>query len=144
MDERSNELGLGWQRAVEEGLPVDVTAWANACDARFRLVELVAVSAAVWQDIHDIPNWAGWQKPARRAECILCLAASALRNLGSEADTTFQILLPFSTDPGPRQTPADAIRRFYRVVRGPDESGQRCVTIVRSEEKVAGPALTPD
>jgi hypothetical protein len=127
-------------QALADGVLVDVTEWASAEKGflggfRWR----VAVTAAVWQDLNDIPEWAqGWQDVRGRAHDLLWMASLAVRQAAEgESEVLFDVILSLSGDPEPRDGRGQgelSSTRTYKLVCGPNDDGSPCLTVMRVDE----------
>jgi len=109
-------------QALRDGVLVDVTEWASAetgFHGGFRVG--VAVTAAVWADLCDLPAWVeGYQDLRGRAHDLLWMAALAARR-GEGCETKFDLILPLSGDPAPDHEDGQSdcrAMRTYKLVSG--------------------------
>lgn len=127
-------------QALEDGTLVDLTEWASGekgFGGGFRWP--LAVTAAVWQDLNNIPVWAqGWQDVRGRAHDLLWMASVAVRRAKGDArEVLFDVVLAVGGDPEPADGRDDGdwgSTRTYKLVCGPSDDGSPCLTIVRPDE----------
>jgi len=126
--------------AIADGTLVDLTEWASAQTGfmgGFRWP--VAVTAAVWADLNDIPTWAqGWQDVRGRAHDLLWMARIAVRQAGAKAtEVVFDLVLSLSGDPEPADGRGEGewgSMRTYKLVCGPNDDGSPCLTLMLPDE----------
>lgn len=94
-------------QALADGVLVDVSEWASAETGFHGAFGVrVAVTAAVWADLNDIPAWADWQDLRGRAHDLLWMASLAARRAQGN-ELLFQVILSLSSDPGPEDGEGD-------------------------------------
>ena len=127
-------------QALSDGTLVDLSDWASAEKGFFGgFCWPLAVTAAVWNDLGDIPEWAqGSQDVRGRAHDLLWMASLAVRQeKGNATEVLFDVILALAGDPAPADM-GDAGEehsvRTYKLVCGPNDDGTPCLTVMRPEE----------
>jgi hypothetical protein len=118
-------------QAIEDGVLVDVTEWASAdkgFHGGFRIP--VALTAAVWAQIEDIPTrLEGLQDIRGRAHDVLWMASLACRRHARESGDrlTFRVIMPTSGRSG-------HAHKHYVIMVGPGDAGEPVATILLPDE----------
>lgn len=128
------------KQAFEDGVLVDVTEWASM-ETGFRggFKWPVAMTAAVWSDLNNIPEWArDWQDVRGRAHDLLWMASLAVRRAAEgSADVLFDVILRLAGDPEPEDERGEGelgSMRTYKLVCGPNDDGTLCLTLMLPTE----------
>lgn len=109
------------REALEDGVLVDVTE--RAWEAGFRLP--VALTAALWSDIGDIPENYRWQDVAGRLWDVLWRGVQAARSSRKDSDTLFYSL----------HLPVGATTAYrVKLVCGPGDTGEPVITLMLPDE----------
>ena len=116
-------------QALADSVLVDLSAWAGSGPdgmlGGFKVP--VAVTAAVWGDIHAIPaRLEGLASVRGRAHDLLWMASCAARRAGDGPEVRFRLILPIQ---GERRQ-----ERTYKLHIGPGDQGEPVVTILRPDE----------
>jgi hypothetical protein len=113
-------------QALADGTLVDVSETAKAAG----FVYPVAITAALWQDIQDIPEeLAGYQTPEGRLWDVLSMGFHAIRQSKGDGSTLVYALLMAVGDETNPETE-------YRVklVCGPGDHAEPVITLMRTNE----------
>ena len=115
-------------QALEDGVLVDVSETAK--EAGFRLP--VAVTAALWADINDIPEGSG-QDTTGRLWDVLWMGVNAIRRAvatNPEIDTVrYQLILSLPEDP-----PGQEVLYTIKSVVGPGDDLAPVITLMQPNE----------
>jgi hypothetical protein len=127
-------------QAVADGTLVDLSEWASSETGFLGGFKWpLAVTAAVWQDLNSVPEWAqGWQDVRGRTHDLLWMASVAVRRAkGNASEVLFDVILCVAGDP----EPADGLgegewgsMRTYKLVCSPSDDGSPCLTLMRPDE----------
>lgn len=120
------------KEAIEDGVLVDLTAWASdgpeGMIGGFKIP--VAATASVWADLNAIPESQSHQSVRGRAHDLLWMASLKVRRLlqsGSDMDRVlFQLHMRCKGD---RKS-----LRTYKIICGPGDDMRPCLTIMQTHE----------
>ena len=114
-------------QAIEDGALVDVTEWAsNKTGFIGGFTCPVAVTAAVWADIENIPASKRWQDVRGRAHDVLFMASLAIRGAfnRNEDRALFRVILHLEK----------SSEQIYKIMAGPGDEGECVITIMQVHE----------
>jgi hypothetical protein len=112
-------------QAIEDGVLADVTEWASSTTGFHGGFTIpVALTAAVWADIENIPQRCQDQDVRGRTHDLLFMASQAARRSKGGSDLLFQVLMDVGC----------SRKQTYRLVVGPGDKGEAVATILKPEE----------
>ena len=119
--------------AIEDGALVDVSATAR--EAGFTVP--VALTAALWHDVNDIPEHLGSIADAKgRLWDVLWMGRHAARtSRGDAAEIVYKLHMPVGEQPDPDGGPIDDLFAYrVKMVSGPGDGGEHVITLMRPSE----------
>jgi hypothetical protein len=109
------------KQAIEDGVLIDVTEWAKECGFKIP----VAVTAAVWSDLEEIPEKFKGQLDLRgRAHDLLFMAALAGRKQRNTDCILFELILHIK----------NTKKQQYKMLIGPGDDLKPVITILQPNE----------
>lgn len=109
------------KQALEDGVLMDVSELAKEAGFRYP----VAVTAALWADIHAIPQSKSWQDGNGRLWDVLWMALAAIReNKTGGSELVYKLVMPVGRTTSYR----------VKLVCGPGDAAEPVITLMRPEE----------
>lgn len=121
-------------QAIEDKVLIDVTKTAKEVGYKFP----VAISAALWSMIKDVPKSKYGGDPEGRMWDVLCMGYMAIRR-NSNSDTVqinYKLILPhieYCLEDDKRKEHLK-IYQTLKIILGPDDDFQPCLTIMLQNE----------
>jgi len=110
-------------QAIEDGVLVDLSDWARESGG---FKSPVAVTAAVWADLHNIPARYSHCSVRGRAHDLFWMARWAVKPNGDNTIVYFRLIMPLTGTRKRLQT--------YKMVAGPGDAGELVITVMQPHE----------